>query len=287
MWNGNKSKNGLRMKNTILNNGVGMPLIGMGTWPLNGCRLMFLIRKATKLGYRSFDTASAYGNEKWLGRGIKFSGKPRENLFITTKLSNFEQRDGDVRRAFKKSLKKLGLKYLDLYLIHWPNPDTYLRNWKQMEMLYREKLTRAIGVCNFHQHHLKSLLEIADVIPAVNQVELHPLLSQSSLVAFCKELGIQVIAYSPIARMHEKLIKNETIVAIAKKYKKTVPQIILRWDYQHGIVSVPKSQNPIRLKENITIFDFVLTNSEMDSIDKLDANFRVRHNPDTCDFTKL
>lgn len=264
-----------------------MPLIGMGTWPLNGWRLALIVRKAVKLGYRSFDTASAYGNEKWLGYGIRFSGIHREDLFITTKLSNYDQRRGDVKEACQKSLSRLGIRYLDLYLMHWPNPDTYLRCWKQMEMLYKEGLIRAIGVCNFHQHHLKSLLEIVDVIPSVNQVELHPLLSQSSLIAFCKELGIQIEAYSPLARMHERLIKNEVIVKIAKKYRKTVPQIILRWDYQHGIVSLPKSKNPIRLRENISIFDFILSNEDMKLIDQININFRVRHNPDNCDFSKL
>lgn len=275
------------MENIRLNNGIEMPVIGLGTWPLNGWELMFVVRGAIRLGYRSFDTASAYGNEAWLGRGIRFFGRHREDLFITTKLSNAEQRSGDIRGAFQNSLKKIGLSYVDLYLMHWPNPDTYFKSWKQMELLYKEGLTRAIGVCNFHQHHLQSLLEIADVIPALNQVELHPLLSQANLVFFCKEISIRVEAYSPFARMHEKLIKNEMIVAIAKKYKKTVPQIILRWDYQHGIVSVPKSKNQKRLKENLSIFDFSLSESDMALIDAMNMDFRIRHNPDRCDFSKL
>lgn len=275
------------MNNITLNNGIEMPLVGMGTFPLKGLKLALLVRKAVKLGYCSFDLASAYGNEKWFGHGMKFCGKHRSELFITTKLSNTDQRCGDIRYAFQNSLTRLGIKYLDLYLMHWPVPNLYLLSWKQMEVLYKEGLVRAIGVCNFHQHHLKNLLDIADVIPAVNQVELHPLLSQFDLVKFCKRAGIQVEAYSPVARMHDKLIMNEILVSIANQHQKTVPQIILRWDFQHGIVSVPKSSNPDRLKENISIFDFNLSDEEMKLIDLLNIDFRVRYDPDHCDFSKL
>ncbi|GAI76601.1 unnamed protein product [marine sediment metagenome] len=275
------------MDNITLNNGVEMPLVGMGTYPLKGLKLARLVRKAVKLEYCSFDLAPAYGNEKWFGRGLRFCGKHRKELFVTTKLSNRAQREGDVREAFQDSLKKLGIKYLDLYLMHWPVPDLYASSWKQMEVLYKEGLVRAIGVCNFHQHHLKKLLDIADIIPAVNQVELHPLLSQGTLMAFCKERGIQIEAYSPVARMHDKLIKNEILVSIANQHKRTVPQVILRWDFQHGIVSIPKSSNPSRLKENISICDFNLSEEEMKLIDLLNIDFRVRYDPDNCDFSRL
>lgn len=270
-----------------LNNGVEMPLIGLGTFPMNGLNLALIVRKAVKMGYCSFDTASAYGNEKWLGRGIRFCGKKRSDLFITTKLSNHDQRIGNVKAAFQKSMLRLGMKYLDLYLMHWPNPETYLNSWKQMEALYKKGLVRAIGVSNFHRHHLERLLEIADVVPVINQVELHPLLSQTDLVEFCEKSEIRVSAYSPLARMNEKLIKYEVLIDIAKRYQRTVPQIILRWDYQHQIVSIPKSSNPIRLKQNINIFDFNLSEDDMDLIDKLNINFRVRYDPDNCDFSKL
>jgi diketogulonate reductase-like aldo/keto reductase len=270
-----------------LNNGVEMPFIGLGTFPMNGLNLALIIRKAVKMGYRSFDTASAYGNEKWLGRGIRICGKRRSDLFITTKLSNHDQRIGDVKAAFQNSMLRLGMKYLDLYLMHWPNPETYLNSWKQMEALYKEGLVRAIGVSNFHRHHLERLLEIADVIPVINQVELHPLLSQTDLVEFCEKSKIKISAYSPLARMNEKLIKNKVLIDIAGEYKKTVPQIILRWDYQHQIVSIPKSSNPIRLKQNISIFDFNLSENDIDLIDQLNVNFRVRYDPDNCDFSKL
>jgi len=275
------------MNSIRLNNGTEMPVLGMGTYPLKGFKFARLVRKAVGLGYRSFDLASAYGNERWFGRVLRFCGERRNNLFITTKLSNRAQWVGDVRAAFQDSLKKLGIKYLDLYLMHWPVPDMYESSWKQMEVLYKEGLVRAIGVCNFHEHHLKKLLENCDVIPAINQIELHPLLSQMDLVMFCREKGIQVESYSPVARMHDKLIKNETLVSIADWHQKTVPQVIFKWDLQHGIVVIPKSSSPVRLKENISIFDFNLSDQEMKSIDLLNIDFRVRYDPDSCDFSKL
>ncbi len=270
-----------------LNNGVEMPLVGMGTWTLRKLRIALLVRKAVRLGYRSFDLATAYGNEKWFGRGLLLCGGRRKDLFITTKLSNEDQRRGDVRAALERSLKRLKLERIDLYLMHWPLPDQYLSSWKQMESLYRDGLARAIGVSNFHQHHLRRLLDVADVMPAVNQVELHPLLSQVELVAFCKESGIQVSAYSPFARMHEKLVHHQTLVSIAQEHRKTIPQVIMRWNVQHRIVATPKSANPVRLKDNINIGDFALSDEEMARIDSLDIGFRVRHDPDNCDFSKL
>jgi len=277
----------LSINHIRLNNGIEMPMIGLGTFPMNGLKLAIIVRKAVKMGYNSFDTSPAYGNEKWLGRGIRLCGKSRAALFITTKLSNSGQRSGDIRSALQNSMSRLGIKYLDLYLMHWPNPETYLKSWKQMETLYKEGLVRAIGVCNFHEHHLESLLEIADVAPVINQVELHPLLSQANLVEFCKNSGTQITAYSPLARMNDKLIRNKVLIGIAKKYEKTVPQIVLRWDYQHQIISIPKSSNAVRLKQNISIFDFNLLEEEMDLINQLNIDFRVRYNPDNCDFSKL
>ena len=277
----------LTMKSITLNNKIEMPLLGMGTYPLKGLKFVLLVLKAYELGYRSFDLAPAYGNEKWFGLALRFCGKRRKNLFITTKLSNAAQRTGDVRAAFHNSLKKLGIKYLDLYLMHWPVPGLYESSWKQMEVLYKEGLVRAIGVCNFHEHHFKKLLDNANVIPAINQIELHPLLSQTDLVMFCREKAIQVESYSPVARMHDKLIKNETLVSIADRHQKSVPQVIFRWDLQHEIVAIPKSSSLVRLKENISIFDFVLSDQEMDLIDLLNIDFRVRYDPDNCDFSVL
>ena len=177
--------------------------------------------------------------------------------------------------------------YISLATYYWPNPETYLLTWKSMERLYKDGLVKAIGVCNFHQYHLESLMEVADIMPMVNQVELHPLLSQRELVNFCKDNGILVEAYSPLARNNPQLMKNDVLIELGKKYSKSVAQVILRWDYQNHIVSVPKSENPERMRNNISIFDFELTESEMLKIDALNKNMRVRHDPDNCDFSKL
>lgn len=270
-----------------LNNGLRMPAMGLGTFPMNRLTLLKTIRKATKVGFNSFDTSNAYGNERYVGYGVKFTSLSRENVFITTKLSNTQQRVGNIRKAVETSLRLLNVDYIDLYLMHWPNPDTYLSSWTQMEKMYEEGLFKAIGVCNFHQHHLNNLLKVANVVPSVNQVEIHPLLTQKPLIKFCKSLGIQLEAYSPLARMDPKLINNEYLVKLSKKYDKTVVQVILRWSYQCGVVSIPKTQNKERLKENINIFDFQLTDEEIVNIDNLNCDYRVRHNPDDCDFAKL
>jgi len=272
-----------------LNNGLKMPILGLGTWPMNRFELVKAVYYAIRFGYTSIDTSSAYGNEKWLGRALRIMRllSNSKNIFITTKLSNAEQRNGNVRLALNNSMKRLNVKCIDLYLMHWPNPETYLDCWRQMEVLYNEGLVKSIGVCNFHEHHLEELLKIATVIPAINQIELHPLLSQIELRSYCSSKGITVEAYSPVARMNPKLIKNDILLKIAILHSKTVPQIILRWNVQHEIVVIPKSSSPIRLGENINIFDFKLSTEEMQSIDGLNENFRVRHNPDTADFSRL
>lgn len=276
------------MKFIKLNNGLNMPIIGLGTYPLNRFKLIKAMYFAYKNGCISFDTSSAYRNERWLGIGIKilkFFGA--KNLFITTKLSNHSQRKGNIREELLKSMKKLNLKYIDLYLMHWPNPDTYLDSWKEMEKLYEEGLVRAIGVCNFHEHHLEKLLEIAKVKPVINQIEIHPLLTQMPLREYCKSKKIQLQSYSPIARMDKKLVENQILISIAKKYNKSVPQIILKWNIQSNIITIPKSGNKIRIKENFDIFNFELTNQELEEIDNLNENYRVRYNPDTVDYTKV
>lgn len=275
------------MKKIKFNNGAEMPLLGIGTWPMKGLTLLKAITYAFKSGYEKIDTASAYGNERWLGLSLKLNFKRRKDIFITTKLSNSSQRKGDIRGAVNDSLKRLGVKYVDLYLMHWPNPDTFIESWKEMEKLYEEGLVKSIGVCNFHEHHLEELLKEAKIIPVINQVERHPLLSQKKLIEYCKNKGIIIEAYSPFARMDKKLVENEVLVEISKKYNKTVTQVILRWNYQGGIPTVPKSSNKERIKQNIDILDFELKDYEMDKIDFLDENYRVRHNPDSCDFTKL
>lgn len=273
-----------------LNNGVKMPVIGLGTFPMNRFNLMKVVCQAVDIkngSYSSFDTSAAYNNERWLGFSQKVCKKRRSELFITTKLSNEQQRCGNVRQALTRSLELLKTSYVDLYLMHWPNPHTYLESWRQMEILYKEGMVRAIGICNFHQHHIESLLEIANVVPMINQIELHPLLSQKKLLEFCKMQRIQVEAYSPTARMYKGLIEHPILVRLAKKYDKTVNQIIFRWDYQCGVIAIPKTCRVKRLRENINIFDFELSREDMIAIDSINKNFRVRHNPDNCDFLKL
>lgn len=275
------------MKSYKLNNGVDIPLIGLGTYPMNGKTLLLTTIHALRLGYTYFDTASAYSNEKYLGYGLKLTFKKRKDIFISTKLSNDQQREGNVKAALINSLSALKVDYVDLYLIHWPVPETYIDSWKQMEHLYEMGYARAIGVCNFHEHHLKNLLEVAKIVPAVNQIEVHPLLSQKPLIKFCSEYNILVSAYTPLARMIDQLINNDKLVEIANKYNKTVPQIILKWHIQCGIIPIPKTGNSDRLRENLEIFDFELTNSEVVAINNLNCNYRVRHDPDNCDYSRL
>lgn len=271
-----------------LNNGVEMPVIGAGTYPLNGVALIKTVWRAYRRGYRSFDTSAAYFNEECLGVAIgRLVARGSSPPFITTKVSNTLQRQGTVREGCYHSLKKLGVDRIDLYLMHWPYPGKYVETWKAMEALYREGVVRAIGVSNFHRHHLEAILNVADVVPAVNQVELHPLLSQGPLRAYCEDKGIRVQAYSPVARMNPKLVEHPVLLEVAHTYGKTVPQIILRWDIQHGIVVIPKSANRQRIRENIDIFDFELTDDEMTRIDGINEDYRVRFDPDTADYVNV
>ncbi len=271
-----------------LNNNIEIPIIGIGTYPLNGLSLIRTVVNAYRHGYTSFDTSAAYFNEECLGVALNLiKSHGAKSLFITTKLSNTSQREGNIREGLLNSMKKLGVKKIDLYSMHWPYPEKYLESWKQMEALYNEGLVKAIGVSNFHQHHLEKLLEVAEVVPAINQIELHPLLSQKPLRDYCKAKGIHVQAYSPVARMDPKLVNHPVLVELSIKYKKTVPQIILRWDVQKGIIAVPKSGNKNRIKENIDIFDFELIQDEMLQIDSINENYRVRFNPDTVDYINI
>ncbi len=296
------------MEEISLNNGIKIPPVGLGTYnPLSDyvppkwagkllrpfCRKYQVLKfirstaKAIKMGYRLIDTSTSYGNEKYIKWAIRISGINRKDLFITTRISNQQQWEGNIRKSLTNSLKVLGLTYIDLYMFHWPVPDTFIATWKEMEVLYKEGPVKAIGVANCHQHHLETLLAHASVIPAVNQFEIHPLMSQKQLIAFCKSKGIVVEAYTPIGRNHEKLMGNVILQEISNKYQKTIPQIILRWHYQNGVIPVPRSSNAKRLRQNIFIFDFHLTLDEMEKIDSININLRLRYDPDNCDFTKL
>lgn len=272
---------------TTLHNGVKMPWFGLGVFKVEeGPELVNAVKVAIKHGYRSIDTAAIYGNEEGVGQGIreglKEAGISREDLFVTSKVWNADLGYESAIAAYEESLKKLGLEYLDLYLIHWPVEGKYKEAWRALETLYKEGKVKAIGVSNFQIHHLKDLMEDAEVKPMINQVECHPRLTQKEVQAFCKEQGIQLEAWSPL--MQGELLDNDVLQAIATKHGKSVAQVILRWDLQNGIVTIPKSTKEHRIVENSTVFDFELTEEEMNQIDGLNQNHRVGPDPDNFDF---
>lgn len=262
-----------------LNNGVRMPWLGLGVWKVeDGDEVIRAVSAALAHGYRSIDTAAVYGNEVGVGQAIRESGIKREELFITTKVWNTDHGFDNTLRAYETSLEKLGLDYVDLYLVHWPIKDTYRETWKALVKLYEEKRVRAIGVSNHHIHHLEAIIADTGVIPAVNQVEYHPLLTQKELLAYCKEKGIQLEAWSPLMRGH---LDHPTLTELARKYGKTPAQIVLRWDLQTGVVTIPKSVREERIRENADIFDFTLSEEDMAAIDAMNENRRFGTDPDT------
>ncbi|WP_100398983.1 aldo/keto reductase [Bacillus sp. FJAT-44742] len=266
-----------------LHNGVRMPWFGLGVFKVEeGKEVIDSVKNAIQTGYKSIDTAAVYGNEDGVGQGIRESGATREDLFITSKVWNADQGYNSTLEAFQTSLNKLGLDYLDLYLIHWPVEGKYKETWKALEKLYKEGRVRAIGVSNFHIHHLKDLLEDAEIKPMVNQVEYHPHLTQEELLAFCEGKSIQLEAWSPLKQ--GELLRDGTIKDIGKKYGKSPAQIILRWDLQNKVITIPKSVNEERIKANANVFDFQLTDQEMNQISSLNKNERVGPDPDDFDF---
>ncbi|MCB7161596.1 glyoxal/methylglyoxal reductase [Bacillus sp. PS93] len=268
------------LKDTVkLHNGVEMPWFGLGVFKVeNGNEATESVKAAIKNGYRSIDTAAIYKNEEGVGIGIKESGVAREELFITSKVWNEDQGYDTTLAAFEKSLERLQLDYLDLYLIHWPGKDKYKDTWRALEKLYKDGKIRAIGVSNFQVHHLEELLKDAEIKPMVNQVEFHPRLTQKELRDYCKAQGIQLEAWSPL--MQGQLLDNEVLTQIAEKHNKSVAQVILRWDLQHEVVTIPKSIKEHRIIENADIFDFELSQEDMDKIDALNKDERVGPNPD-------
>ncbi|ARV46576.1 glyoxal/methylglyoxal reductase [Bacillus inaquosorum] len=268
------------LKDTVkLHNGVEMPWFGLGVYKVeNGNEATESVKAAIKNGYRSIDTAAIYKNEEGVGIGIKESGVAREELFITSKVWNEDQGYETTLAAFEKSLERLQLDYLDLYLIHWPGKDKYKDTWRALEKLYKDGKIRAIGVSNFQVHHLEELLKDAEIKPMINQVEFHPRLTQKELRDYCKAQGIQLEAWSPL--MQGQLLDNEVLAQIAEKHNKSVAQVILRWDLQHEVVTIPKSIKEHRIIENADIFDFELSQEDMDKIDALNKDERVGPNPD-------
>lgn len=264
---------------TKLANGVEMPWFGLGVFKVQeGQEVIDSVRAAIKAGYRSIDTATVYGNEEGVGQAIRESGVAREELFITTKVWNNDQGYDSTLAAFDLSLSKLGLDYVDLYLVHWPIRAKYKDTWRALEKLYTDGKVRAIGVSNFQIDHLQDLLTGAVVKPMVNQVELHPLLSQLELREYCREQGIQIEAWAPLAQGH--LLDNEVIAEIAARHNKTLPQVILRWDLQNGIVTIPKSVKEERIIANADIFDFELSEDEISRMNALNKNQRFGSHPD-------
>jgi methylglyoxal/glyoxal reductase len=266
---------------TTLHNGIEMPWFGLGVFKVkDGSEVINSVKAAIEAGYKSIDTAAIYGNEEGVGKAIAESNVPREELFITTKVWNSEQGYDSTLAAFDESMKKLGLEYLDLYLIHWPVPkqNKYKETWKALETLYKDGRVRAIGVSNFKEHHLKELLEDCEVVPMVNQVEYHPRLTQTSLHEFCKQNRIQLEAWSPL--MQGGLFEEPTLQEIARKYGKSTAQVILRWDLQNEVVTIPKSVKPHRIQENANIFDFELSSEDMEKIKSLNQDQRVGSDPD-------
>jgi methylglyoxal/glyoxal reductase len=272
---------------TILHNGVKMPWLGIGVFKVEeGPELVHAVKTAIKHGYRSVDTAAIYGNEVGVGQGIregmKEAGISREDLFVTSKVWNTDLGYESTLAAYETSLNKLGLEYLDLYLIHWPVEGKYKDAWRALETLYKEGRVKAIGVSNFQIHHLEDLMKDAEIKPMVNQVEYHPRLTQKELQSFCQKHGIQLEAWSPL--MQGQLLDNEVLQEIANKYNKSVAQVILRWDLQNGVVTIPKTTKEHRIIENASIFDFELTEEDMERIDGLNQNHRVGPDPDNFDF---
>lgn len=268
---------------TTLHNGVKMPWFGLGVFKVKeGSEVVESVKAALKNGYKSIDTAAVYKNEEGVGQALKEAGVAREELFITTKVWNSDQGYDSTLQAFETSLEKLGLDYLDLYLIHWPVAGKYKETWKALEKLYKDGRVGAIGVSNFHVHHLKDLMADAEIKPMVNQVEYHPHLAQTELLEFCKAEGIQMEAWSPLKQ--GELLSEPKIVEIAEKHGKSPAQIILRWDLQNGVVTIPKSIKEHRIIENADIFDFELSIEDMDRLNSLNKDERVGPDPDNFDF---
>jgi len=267
-----------------LNNGLEMPQFGLGVWRIPNEEAAGNVQAAISAGYRLIDTATIYLNEEGVGEGVRKSGVPREELFITSKLWNSDQGYDSTLKAFDASLERLGLDYLDLYLIHWPQPmyDTYVESWQAMERLYKEGRVKAIGVSNFQPAHLERLAAECEVVPAVNQVELHPRLVQAEVRAYDEAHGIQTESWSPLRGAMGNGVP-EVIENLAAKYHKTPAQVVLRWHIQLGLVVIPRSSRHERIRENVDIFDFELDDVDVAAISALNRNERLGAHPDTMD----
>ncbi len=271
----------MAVPSVVLNNEVAIPQLGFGVWQVPPDETVKVVRTAIEAGYRSIDTAAAYQNEAAVGEAIRAAGIPRDELFVTTKLWNSDQGYDSTLRAFEVSLAALGLDRLDLFLIHWPLPKhgKYVETWRALEKLYADGRVRAIGVSNFHVPHLRRLFEETGVVPAVNQIELHPRLQQTALREFHAEHGIVTEAWSPLAQ--GSLLSDVTLAALAAKYGKSPAQLVLRWHLQLGTVAIPKSVTSSRIRENFDVFDFELAEDDLAALGEFDTGTRTGPDPDT------
>jgi 2,5-diketo-D-gluconate reductase A len=262
-----------------LNDGTVIPQLGLGVFQVPNEQVAEVVRYGFEAGYRSIDTAAGYRNEEGVGEAIASSGLPREEIFVTTKLANSDHGYDAALKAFEQSLNKLKLDYVDLYLIHWPLPgqDKYVDTWRAFEKLQEDGLARSIGVSNFLIPHLERLFDETDVLPSVNQIEIHPALQQQELRHFCLDHDIVPEAYSPLAQ--GEVLREPAIQELAGKHRKTPAQVILRWHIQEGNIVIPKSVTPARIKENIEIFDFELTKEDMRVFERLDTGLRIGLDP--------
>ncbi|MDR1160343.1 MAG: aldo/keto reductase [Syntrophomonadaceae bacterium] len=274
-----------------LNNGVQIPIVGFGTWQTPGGEVaVSSVKEAIKAGYRHIDTAAFYGNEESVGQAIKESGIDRKDLFITTKLWNSDHGYEAALKACAASLERLQLDYLDLYLIHWPNPIRFrdqfekvnAETWKAMEKIYKDGKTKAIGISNYMPHHIEATLKNAETVPAVNQIRLYPGFIQEETVRYCKEKGILIQAYSPLGT--GSMLEVKELRELTEKYHKTVAQICLRWSLQMGFLPLPKSVTPARIQENADIFDFELSEKDVQNLASMKNYGGAGFNPDTASF---
>ncbi|MGM7679149.1 aldo/keto reductase [Microbacterium sp. A94] len=269
----------------VLNDGTTIPQLGFGVFQIAAEDCERAVLEAIEIGYRHFDTAQIYHNEAEVGRALATSGLPREDFFVTTKLWNPWQGRDTTELSFHESLSLLGLDYVDLFLIHWPMPknDKYLETWEVMQAFAEQGTSRSIGVSNFLEPHLTRLLQNSTYVPSVNQIELHPAYQRQDLVALCAQNGIAVEAYAPLGQGAYPLLTDPTITDIAAGVERTSAQVVLRWHLQHGNIIFPKSSTPARIRENFSLFDFSLSDEQMQRIDNMERNGRVSHDPNEID----